>query len=72
MAVAEPELAAEGDHQPAEFPIDFEEWAAGQNGYMSALVAGYRHRVRATGSLRGRKTRSDWDKGFKVFRSEPA
>jgi len=55
------------DAQPAEFPLDFEEWAAEQPRIHRTLLAGFRYHVRATGHLRSRWTRARWQKEFTTF-----
>ena len=53
-----------------EYPVDFEEWAAGQSGIYRVLVAGYRYRVRVAGELTAFKQREEWSEGFAAFRNE--
>lgn len=55
---------------PDEFPVDFEEWAAGQPGFYRWGVAGYRQRVRERGELTALKQRDEWTMGFEAYRKE--
>jgi hypothetical protein len=58
--------------EPAEFPVDFDEWAQPlREGIWRLVVSGFEHATRVAGQLRERHTKTQWQERFETWRTTP-
>lgn len=57
----------QGEGQPVEFPMSFDEWGSNRPAHERTLLAGFRFELRTAGGLTEQRKAAEWDAAFAAF-----